>query len=494
LQSPLLLLILLLALAIAVATYVILPLLRQRPDDVAPASGSTAGERGEPGGSAVADVAFRDAARTVATTLDVLRDRRRELEASLAHLPPDAPQRRAAMDELAAQAAAELRGVAASGATGSVTDAHPDAIAQEVRQPDAPVARHAAPRLARRRIAAGALAASLVIPAFALYLISGAPEAVLPELQAPQGVTLDQMADRLRERLEQEPDRADGWQLLGRTELARGRFPEAIAALERAAKLEPRDAGVKVDLADAMAQQQGARLDGRPIELIREALAIDPQHPKGLALAGAWSVGQRDFAAAIGHWELLLAQLPAGSPQAEQVTGLLADLRAGRMPGLASESPSAGPATTPPTPSAGQPPATAATSNGGPAGAGPAPGAGDRALRGRVELAAPLAAQARPGDTLFVVARALDAQGRPAGPPVALLTARVADLPLSFALDDSMAMLPSARLSGAERVAVVARVSRTGEATARSGDLQGASEPVAPDARGVRVLIDSVVP
>jgi cytochrome c-type biogenesis protein CcmH len=425
LLAPILLLILLFALALLVAIYVVRPLLR-KPQ---PADGSTS----------AGDHATTASDPTTAANLAVLRERRRELEAALAHLPPDSPDRLVAMQELASQVADEL----------GTPQPRPDGAGAD-----------AMPR--RRPLAACLVATLLVVPAFLLYLLAGSPESVSPELQAMQtgGPTIDQMADRLRERLQAEPDRADGWQLLGRTELARGRVDAAVEALERAAALEPNDPGVKVDLADAIAQRQGARLDGRPMELIREALGIDPNNQKGLALSGAWLVSQQDFAAAIGQWERLLAQLPPGSPQALQLQGYLAELRDGRLPG------------------AGQAAASAEAAS----------------VRGTVELAAPLAARAQPGDTLFVVARALDDQGRPTGPPVALMTARAADLPLTFSLDDSMAMMPSARLSGASRVAIVARVSRSGEATARTGDLQGASQPVAPGASGVRVLIDTVVP
>jgi cytochrome c-type biogenesis protein CcmH len=69
----------------------------------------------------------------------------------------------------------------------------------------------------------------------------------------------------------------------------------------------------------------------------------------------------------------------------------------------------------------------------------------------------------------------------------------VRDLPLEFALDDSMAMAPDLRLSGFPRVIVAARVSKSGNAAPQPGDLQGLSAPVANDARGVSVLIDSVV-
>lgn len=112
-----------------------------------------------------------------------------------------------------------------------------------------------------------------------------------------------------------------------------------------------------------------------------------------------------------------------------------------------------------------------------------------KALSGRVTLSAALAKRAAPGDTLFVYARAADGSRQ----PLALMRREVKDLPLSFDLDDTQAMTPAARLSGAERVVVVARISKSGEASPRAGDLQGSSSTVAPGATGVSVEINEVV-
>ena len=76
--------------------------------------------------------------------------------------------------------------------------------------------------------------------------------------------------------------------------------------------------------------------------------------------------------------------------------------------------------------------------------------------------------------------------------PLAVQRARVADLPLSFRLDDSMAMSPAAKLSGAKAVRIEARVSRQGSATPAAGDLVGASEPVAPGTERLALTIDRV--
>jgi cytochrome c-type biogenesis protein CcmH len=53
-------------------------------------------------------------------------------------------------------------------------------------------------------------------------------------------------------------------------------------------------------------------------------------------------------------------------------------------------------------------------------------------------------------------------------------------------------MAPGLKLSGFPRVVVGARISRSGSATPQPGDLQGISAPVANDATGVAVVIDTV--
>ena len=198
------------------------------------------------------------------------------------------------------------------------------------------------------------------------------------------------------------------------------------------------------------------RLSGRPATLLARALAIDPDYAHALALAGAAAFEREDWKGAIAHWERLAKQFPPGSEENDTIARSLAAAREqlGQKP---------------PAPAARAAPASVSV---------------------RVSLAPALAAKASPEDTVFIFARA---SGR-GGPPLAVLRKRVRDLPAQFTLDDSMAMSPQARLSGAGEVIVGARVSRSGGATPQSGDLQGQSGVVKLGATGVSVVIDQAIP
>jgi cytochrome c-type biogenesis protein CcmH len=107
-----------------------------------------------------------------------------------------------------------------------------------------------------------------------------------------------------------------------------------------------------------------------------------------------------------------------------------------------------------------------------------------------VSVAPQVAAQVPSTATLFIFARA---EGGPRM-PLAVLRRSASELPTSFALDDSMAMTPATKISGAPAVRVEARISRSGNALPQPGDLVGTSSVVGPGARDVKIVIDKVVP
>ena len=91
-----------------------------------------------------------------------------------------------------------------------------------------------------------------------------------------------------------------------------------------------------------------------------------------------------------------------------------------------------------------------------------------------VALDPALGSNVSPGDTLFVYAKA--ASGPPM--PLAIQRLQAGQLPATVVLTDGMGMLPSMKLSQFPQVIIGARISRSGNAIAQSGDLQTVSKPL----------------
>ncbi len=119
------------------------------------------------------------------------------------------------------------------------------------------------------------------------------------------------------------------------------------------------------------------------------------------------------------------------------------------------------------------------------------PAASAANLVGTVSLASALANKIDPAATVFIFAR--PTKGAPM--PLAIVRTTVKDLPYAYQLDDSTTLMSDVKLSQASEVVVVARVSKSGDAKARAGDLQGISEVVKPDGTSaVDIEINQVLP
>jgi cytochrome c-type biogenesis protein CcmH len=339
------------------------------------------------------------------------------------------------------------------------------------------------------RMVKTALAIGLGMPLFATlaYAALGNPAALSPEVASSRPVPeaqvtpaqIGEMVERLAQRLRNRPEDAEGWAMLARSYGALGRYEAASEAYARASALTPGDAQLLADRADALAMAQGRSAAGEPWRLIQEALRIDPDNVKALALAGSAALERKEYGAAAGYWEKARALVPPESGIARFLEAGLKDARALAQAGTPGAVSAVKPAAT--QGPAGSPAAMAA---------GQAMAQGRATLAGRVLLGPGLAARVAPDDTVFVYARAAD------GPPMPLAVARyrAGDLPLRFRLDDSMAMAPQMILSGHPRVIVGARISRSGNAVARPGDLQGQLAPGANDRDGLVLVIDQIVP
>ncbi|HUO44841.1 MAG TPA: c-type cytochrome biogenesis protein CcmI [Burkholderiales bacterium] len=326
-----------------------------------------------------------------------------------------------------------------------------------------------------------ALGISMPLAAAGLYAWLGQPEAILntvaevPASGAPHGVSNEQieaMVQKLANRLRENPNDLQGWYMLARSQAILGHFEEALKALDQARKLAPNEPQLLADYADVLATTRGGSLEGEPARLIQKALQMNPNNVKALALAGELEFRNKHYQAAIDYWTRMRSALPADAPQ-QQITMAEANINQARA--------ALGQPPLPPSIPAAMPPTRTASSAAVPS--------QERSISGVVTLSPKLAGKVKPGDTLFIFARATN------GPPMplAVMRASAGDLPKTFTLDDSMSMSPSIKLSDYQQVVVSARVSKSGTAMPEKGDLTTTIGPVTPGSSGIKLVIDTVV-
>ncbi len=316
-----------------------------------------------------------------------------------------------------------------------------------------------------------ALVIVFVMPlgALGLYLHVGTPQALNPAMLKPNP-DANQMIAQLREKLARKPDEK-GWLLLAQIYTSQHKLAKARDAYGEALKLAPDNSDLMVAWAetDAMARTDHY-VNDRARALLQEAVKKNPRNQRGLWLLGIsdYQRGQfADSALTLRRLQVLL-QPDSKVAQAVKLQIAMADARANgktqqQALALLQQAQSA-PAKDP------------ATSN--------AEGAH---IAVHVSLSPALRSKVKPGETLFVFARAVK------GPPMPLAVARLkaSALPTTVMLTDGMGMSPSLRLSSVDQVMVVARISPSGQAMPASGDLEGSAGPVSVDDTGtVNVVID----
>ncbi|WP_213958979.1 c-type cytochrome biogenesis protein CcmI [Variovorax sp. dw_954] len=317
----------------------------------------------------------------------------------------------------------------------------------------------AATRPARPWMAWGvALGLSLALPAAALLLYQrvGNPRAAAALAAGPAGAhersgqDLEQMVAGLAARLQAHPADLEGWIVLARSYEVLQRYDDAVLAYRKAIELAPGQPQLLADYADALGSTRQGDLGGPAQEAIDDALAIDPQHPKALALAGMAAYQRGDTAQARVRWEAVRGLLPQDSEALRDIEANLAQLDP---------------------PKASTDPPVAAH------------------VGGTVSIASTLRDRVPPQATVFVLARAPSA-GRM---PLAVLRLSAKDLPARFVLDDSMAMSPDRPLSRFSPLTIEVRVSISGQASPQQGDLYGAVRDVALGQDNLALLADEQV-
>lgn len=275
-----------------------------------------------------------------------------------------------------------------------------------------------------------------------LYAQLGTPSALDARL-VNQPRSLKDAIYQLETALAKDPSQAEGWALLAQTYRQDSQLGKSRDAFAKADALQPRNAALKTDAAEARALADPRhQFDARAIGMLQDALSIDASNQRARWFLGVALRQQGKNAEAASTWTPLLTQVDPAAAQALlpqiNLARAAADLPAIAMPARAA--------------------------------------AGTNALAVVVKIDPALAADPRwnARTSVFVVARAAG------GPPMPIAARKLAltELPASFQLSDADSLMPTAKLSAVKEVEVFARVSANGSADRAEGDVETAPQRV----------------
>ena len=208
--------------------------------------------------------------------------------------------------------------------------------------------------------------------------------------------------DALKSRLQQHPQSARGWFLLGRLYMSNQQYQDAVEVFAKANQLQPKQPGIMVSYVQAQffSDQRVLKPAGR--KLIQQALSIQPNNINAINLLAVDAYNHNDYQKALRYWLRLMPLIPPHTKDAKVLNAMIEKAQTAMAKG------------------------------------GKKAKVNSIDLRVHVSLASQLKAKLAGQDSLFIYAQAVN------GPPmpVAVVRKQVSDLPLTMSLDHSTAMLP----------------------------------------------------
>jgi len=279
------------------------------------------------------------------------------------------------------------------------------------------------------------------------------------ELSNDNLVSVEEMLKGVERRLIDDPDNANDWLMLANSYVVLKRYTDAIRAYENLYRLNGDDPSLLFRYADVLAMANSGIFKGKPTELVKKGLQLDPENTMGLWLAGLAEYEEGRINKAIDYWQRVLPKLEKGSDEEKNIKKYIEFAAKENNISLDNS-------------------AVEKTN------------LSEYSIKLNIELSSEFSA-VDINNTVFIYAKPVNSNIKM---PIVVLRKKVSDLPLELSLDDSMSMLPNNKLSGYESVIVLARISKTGNAKSEKGDLIGVSNPISTRSKEtIKIIINSIV-
>ena len=257
---------------------------------------------------------------------------------------------------------------------------------------------------------------------------------------------------KLEARMAQEPGNPDGWYMLARSYSVQKQYAKSVDAYRKLYALVGDQPIVLLGLADTLTMLRNGDMSGEPFELSKKALALEPTNTTALWLTGLGYQKAGDLNKAVELWQRLLPLLSKDPKSSQEVKTLIANAQQqlGIKPEPANIAINTNTATNS---SSTQTPMAKLTVN--------------------VQLDAGLRDSVADSDYVMIYAQRVTGMKM----PLAIVKAQVKDMPISITLDDSKSVGAMGKLSDAQQVNVIARISKSGQAIKQMGDVEVKTGP-----------------
>ena len=275
----------------------------------------------------------------------------------------------------------------------------------------------------------------VLLPIFAMGVyqnLSNYKPASQVEVVDSQPLSLEESAANIKQHLNDNPGDFDAWKMLGITYFELGKVNLSLDAYEQAYQINSQDPRLLVEYASAMISANDDQFVGRPVNLIKQALELDPNAPDALYLAGMFAVSVQDFELAKALWNKALTVLPEQSSDRQALVSILQELSRVESGNISNT------------------------------------------VTVKVELSDKILAARSADDYLMIYVKA--AQGRPM--PIAIQKLPIKAFTGQVVLSDMNSVMSEKLLSQHDQAVVVVRISTTGSAMKQADDLQVVSEVV----------------
>lgn len=259
---------------------------------------------------------------------------------------------------------------------------------------------------------------------------------------------------QLYEKLQSAPDNIEGWDLLARSAMNVQNYSLASEAYLRIIRIydaqEQNAAPIYGLLAQAKYYESEGELNSEVDAVIQKAFSLDKNELNSLGLLAIDAFSNKRLAEAKDIWLKILSIYPEHPARTSIEAGIQ---RVNAELGLEGESLS-----------------DSNTVNAGPV-----------SVVVTVSLDDSLKSKVKPSDVVFILAKQIEGSVTNPNIPLAVSKHRVDELPITITLDDSKSMAPIAKLSMAKTVMVVARISKSGNPMAQTGDFEALSSDIKPE-------------